>query len=80
MKQFIDYRGHHWKGTVIYNAIKVNGTARFKDVNNCLNTKIYSYIETFVGQNSNAYLNVVQHQSRLEICGSLKQLFSFIGV
>ncbi len=59
MEQFNDYRGRHWKGTVIYNAIKVNGTARFKDVNNGLNTKIYSYLETFVGQSSNAYLNAV---------------------
>ncbi len=36
-----------------------NGTARFKNVNNCLNTNIYSYLETSGGQNSNLYLNVV---------------------
>ncbi len=27
-----------------------NGTARFKNVNNCLNTNIYSYLETSGGQ------------------------------
>ncbi len=36
-----------------------NGTARFKNVNNCLNTNIYSYLETSGGQSSNVYLNVV---------------------
>jgi hypothetical protein len=30
-----------------------------KDVNNCLNTKIYSFFETSGGQSSNLYLNVV---------------------
>jgi hypothetical protein len=30
-----------------------------KNVNNCLNTNIYSYLETSVGQSSNLYLNVV---------------------
>jgi len=30
-----------------------------KNVNNCLNTNIYPYLETSGGQNSNAYLNVV---------------------
>ena len=30
-----------------------------KNVNNCLNTNIYSYLETSGGQSSNAYLNVV---------------------
>jgi hypothetical protein len=37
----------------------------FKNVNNCLNTNIYSYLETSGGQTSNLYLNVVhffQHQ------------------
>jgi hypothetical protein len=45
-----------------------------KNVNNCLNTNIYSYLETSRGQSSNPYLNVVhffQHQHKLEICGSL---------
>ncbi len=31
----------------------------FKNVNNCLNTNICSYLETSGGQNSNLYLNVV---------------------
>jgi hypothetical protein len=30
-----------------------------KYVNNCLNTNIYSYLETSGGQSSNPYLNVV---------------------
>ncbi len=30
-----------------------------KNVNNCLNTNIYSYLETSVGQSYNLYLNVV---------------------
>ncbi len=46
-----------------YHYIKVleqyNGTLRFINVNNCLNTNIYSYLETSGGQNSNPYLNVV---------------------
>ncbi len=36
-----------------------NGTARFKNMNNCLNTNIYSYLETSGGQSSNTYLSVV---------------------
>jgi hypothetical protein len=36
-----------------------NGTVRFKNVNNCLNTNIYSYLETSGGQTSNLYLNIV---------------------
>jgi hypothetical protein len=31
-----------------------------QNVNNCLNTNIYSYLETSGGQSSNLYLNVVQ--------------------
>jgi hypothetical protein len=31
----------------------------FDNVNNCLNINIYSYLETFGGQSSNPYLNVV---------------------
>ncbi len=30
-----------------------------KNVNNCMNTNIYSYLETSGGQSSNLYLNVV---------------------
>jgi hypothetical protein len=33
--------------------------ARFKNVNNYLNTNIYSYLETSGSQSSNLYLNVV---------------------
>jgi hypothetical protein len=36
-----------------------NGTAHLKDVNNYLNTNIYSYLETSVGQSSNLYFKVV---------------------
>jgi hypothetical protein len=36
-----------------------NGTAHFKNVNNYLNTNIYSYIETSGGQSYNLYINVV---------------------
>ncbi len=31
-----------------------------KNVNNCLNTNIYTYLETSRGQSSNLYFNVVQ--------------------
>jgi hypothetical protein len=31
----------------------------FKNVNNCLNNNIYSYLETSGGQNYNLYLNFV---------------------
>ncbi len=31
----------------------------FKNVNNCVNTNIYSYLETSCGQSYNLYLNVV---------------------
>ena len=30
-----------------------------KNVNNCLNTNIYAYLETSGGQSSNPFLNVV---------------------
>jgi hypothetical protein len=30
-----------------------------KNVDNCLNTNIYSYLDTSGGQSSNSYLNVV---------------------
>ncbi len=36
-----------------------NGTAHFKNVNNCLITNIYSYLETSGGRSSNLYINVV---------------------
>ncbi len=36
----------------------LSGTACLKNINNCLNTNIYSYLETSGGQSSNIYLNV----------------------
>ncbi len=30
-----------------------------KNANNCLNTNIYSYLETYGGPSSNLYLNVI---------------------
>ncbi len=36
-----------------------NGTVCFKNVYKCLNTSIYSYLETSGGQSSNLYLNAV---------------------
>jgi len=36
-----------------------NGTAHFKNVNNCLNTNICSYLETSGGQSYSLYLTVV---------------------
>jgi hypothetical protein len=60
-----------------------NGTAHFKNVNNCLNTNIYSCLETYGGQSSNLYLNVVHYFNTSFIsnnCGSLSLLFSCIDV
>jgi hypothetical protein len=37
-----------------------NGTATFKKFNNCMNTNIFSYLETSGGQSSNPYSNIVQ--------------------
>ena len=54
-----------------------------KNVNNCLNTNIYSYLETSGGQSSNLYLNVgsfYKQQYKLDICGSFRELFSCIDV
>jgi hypothetical protein len=36
-----------------------NATAHFKNVNNCLNIKIYSYLETFGGKSYNLHLNMI---------------------
>jgi hypothetical protein len=38
-----------------------------KNVNNCLNTSIYSYLKTSGGQSSNLYLNVVHFSTPLLI-------------
>jgi hypothetical protein len=37
-----------------------NGTACFKNVNICLNTNIYTNLETSGGQSSNLYLSVIR--------------------
>ncbi len=52
-----------------------------KNVNNYLNTNIYSYLETSSGQSSNLYLNVVQFfNNSVNICGSFGLLLSCISV
>jgi hypothetical protein len=48
-----------------------------KSVNNYLNTNIYYYLETSGGQSSNLCLNVL-YQCYLDICGSLRLLFSYM--
>jgi hypothetical protein len=40
-------------------SFKHNGTAHFKNVNNWMNTNIYSYLQTSGGHSFNPYLNVV---------------------
>jgi hypothetical protein len=44
---------------VNYTLREVNGTAHFTNVNNCLNTNIYSYLDTSGGKSYKLYLNVV---------------------
>ena len=44
----------------------------FKNINNCLNTNIYSYFETSVGQSSNPHLNVV-HFINTRLIRNLRQ-------
>jgi len=39
--------------------VKTMGQRTFKNVNNCLNANIYSYLETSGAQSSNLYLNNV---------------------
>jgi hypothetical protein len=39
--------------------LRLNGTECFKNVNNYMNTNIYSYLETCGGQSSNLYFNIV---------------------
>ncbi len=55
----------------------------FKNVNNYLNTNIYSYLETSGGQSSKLYLNVV-HFFNTSVnktsVSSLRLLFLCIGV
>jgi hypothetical protein len=40
-------------------SIQFYGTACIKNVKNCLNKNIYSYLETSGGQSFNLYLNIV---------------------
>jgi hypothetical protein len=42
-----------------HSSLTVNGTARFKNVNNCMNTNISFFFETSGGQSYKLYLNVV---------------------
>jgi hypothetical protein len=44
---------------IMITVVKYNGTAHIKNVNNSLNTNIYTHIETPGNQSSNLYLNVV---------------------
>jgi hypothetical protein len=83
------HRGQHWKGISKVSQCRWSQCTTntflmeqrtLKNVSN-LNTNIYSYLETSYGQSSNLYLNVVHffhHQSKLDICGSLRLLFSSI--
>ncbi len=41
--------------SIVNNLFAYNGTACLKNVDNCLNTNIYSYLETCGCQNSNLY-------------------------
>ena len=52
----------------------------FKNVNNCLNTNIYSYLETSGGQSSNPYLNVVNIFSTPELISNLWQLKTAVSL
>jgi hypothetical protein len=40
-------------------SVKTQWNSPLKNVNNCLNTNIYSYLETSGGQGYNLYLNFV---------------------
>ncbi len=52
-----------------------------KNININLSTNIYSYLETSGGQSSDLYLKVAHFLTPvLDICGSLRLLFSCIGV
>ncbi len=44
---------------IVYEIVYEMEQRAFKNVNNCLNTNIYSYLETSGGQRSNPYLNSV---------------------
>ncbi len=63
------YRGQHRRVEKYHAEDKIEGnsnvTACFKNVNNCLNTNICSYLETSGGHSYNLFLNcsLFQHQS-----------------
>jgi hypothetical protein len=64
MANSFEEKMHHIEhDPMLYNLMGVNNTIMeqhdLKNVNNCLNTNIYSYLETSGGQSSNLYLNVV---------------------
>jgi hypothetical protein len=44
----------------IFSVTVTMGQRAFKNLNNCLNTNNYSYLETSSGQSFHLYLNVVQ--------------------
>jgi len=44
---------------VFYNTLEPMEQCTSKNVNNCLNTNIYSYLETSGGKSYKMYLNVV---------------------
>ncbi len=50
---------NNYKRSKLKTAIFSMEQRTFKNVNNCLNTNIYSYLETSGGQSYNLYLNVV---------------------
>ena len=49
----------------------------FKNVNNCLNTIIYSHLETSGGQNSNLYLNGVHFFNVTVHLASVAALYNY---
>ncbi len=58
---FSQPQARQYPKTCIFTVTKCfcNGTVHFKNVNNHLNTDIYSYLETSGGQSSNQYLIAV---------------------
>ncbi len=52
----IDPRCHQVKGNFGITSMELRA---LKNVNNCLNTNIYSYMETFGGKSCKLYFNVV---------------------
>jgi hypothetical protein len=47
------------RNTLAYYEARSMEQRALKNVNNCMNTNIYSYLETSGGQSTNPYLNVV---------------------